>query len=155
MFFFLFLLFFFVCVCTQWKKIEWKKQHLFLHKDYIYIPEVDWINPVSIFSLPNSPWNHECDSKIYGILSVKICFGRYVKLQHCFFYIDFLEDKGKTIHSQWDYEIIVSPLHFAVVNNAFREQKLHCWCQCLISSDTVGCRTPQGVYFGMPFFKMW
>lgn len=57
---------------------------------------------------------------------MKICFRMYVKIQDCYFYIDFLEDKGKTIFSQWDYEIIVSPLHFAVVNNASREQKLLC-----------------------------
>jgi len=38
--------------------------------------------------------------------------------------MDFLEKEGKMIYSQWVYERIVFPLHFAVVNNAFREQKL-------------------------------
>lgn len=70
----------FFCVCVYGgKRTEWKKQHLFLHKDYICIPEVNWNNPVSMLSLPTSPWNHEYGSEIYGVLSVEIYFGRYVE----------------------------------------------------------------------------
>ena len=86
--------FFFLCVCSG-KRTEWTKQHLFLHKDYIYIPEVNWINPVSILSLPTRPWNHECGSQIYGVLSVKIYFGRYIEhLNYENIFLDGLPWKG-------------------------------------------------------------
>lgn len=70
---------FLLSFCCAVEKEEWKKKQLFLYKEYIYLPEVNQINPVSTLSLPISPWNCDCVRQIYGVLSVKMYFSRYAE----------------------------------------------------------------------------